>query len=756
MAVLSVSLLFFVSSIGVPVVMAHGSSSSSPLAAAAPLSQIEANWAASSANLANWNFNPQSQINASNAQYLSIKWLFPLPTHPTALLDVSGGLGVGATPIIVNGTIYAVTNFGQAFALNAANGNVLWTYVIPILPNSTAGHYQAATVRLHLHNGHVWFTTALFNHTPALWVAAGDNKVWAISALSGKPLLNFSDFDGTKTISGNSPTDIQSGPSQIIVDQRSGMVISSEQSGTSPATGRCFVRGWNVLVTPPKLMWTSFCTPPQPGGNLPLDPNWTVNQVNAMKGAQIFYPGPSANNGGYIPNDKGQAVVDLKTLSPAQLNSTLYDDWGYNNESPACKAYTGGASTGSTAAGWGSPWVIGTGPSAGLVFVGTNNRDPYTSPCIPGPNLWSAAVLAINETNGNLVWGFQTAAHEAWDYDCSWQQTLGNETINGVSTQVLWKTCKNGYLYELNAKTGNLIWAWTPPVSILPRCPLCYMLNPLNRTQMTSAFFNPTLQPALMYPSQYAAFENEGAYSPTLNYLFLASQNVPQLAAYVAPNSTNYLTNSGVAFTPPPGASTLANSLDNATIEAVNAATGQTVWSYYIPTQGYRGGLTTSGNVVFATLSSGDLLMLNAQTGNLIKDLFIGGPLNVLPSIGATQSGQMELVVPITAGSVTWGTGVPGDLIALGLQNVPAGPTNTVTATAPAQTVTTTLPGQTVTTTAGGQATVTSITTVATTITATGASSGVDTTTLYGVAAVAVIFIIATGYLAMRGRKPAA
>jgi glucose dehydrogenase len=383
-----------------------------------------------------------------------------------------------------------------------------------------------------------------------------------------------------------------------------------------------------------------------------------------------------------------------------------------------------------------------------LAFVGTNNRDPYTSPCIPGPNLWSASVLAINETNGNWVWGFQTAAHEAWDLDCSWQQTLGNETINGVNTQVLWKTCKNGYLYELNAQNGNMIWAWEPTANILPRCQYCFMYNPLNRTEMTSIFFNPSLNPTLMYPSQFGAFENEGAYSPTLNYLFTASQNVPQMAQYVAPNSTNYKTNSGIAFTPPPGASTLANNLDNSTIEAVNAATGQMVWSYYIPIQGFRGGLSTSGNVVFVALSSGDLLMLNARTGTLIKDLFIGGPLNVLPSIGATASGQMEVIVPITAGAVTWGTGVPGNLVALSLQNVPAGPTNTVTTTA-TTTATTTV--------GGGASTVTSISTIAatTTVTAAGSSTGFDATTVYAIAAVAVILAISTGYLAMRGRKPA-
>jgi len=34
--------------------------------------------------------------------------------------------------------------------------------------------------------------------------------------------------------------------------------------------------------------------------------------------------------------------------------------------------------------------------------------------------------------------------------------------------------------------------------------------------------------------------------------------------------------------------------------------------------------------------------MLNAQTGATIKDYFIGGPLNVHVSIGATQSGKWK------------------------------------------------------------------------------------------------------------------
>jgi len=232
----------------------------------------------------------------------------------------------------------------------------------------------------------------------------------------------------------------------------------------------------------------------------------------------------------------------------------------------------------------------------------------------------------------------------------------------------------------------------------------------------------------------------------------------------------SYKTTSGTAGFPIPGQTSSTGPYDNATVEAVNAATGQMVWSHFIPNQGYRGGVATSGNVLFLTLSSGDLLMLNAQTGDTVKDYYIGGPLNVLPSVGATQNGVMEVIVPITVGLVTWGTAVPGDIVALTLQNVPA--INVVTSTTTSVSTTTVGGGGAVTVTStvggGGAVTITSTSistvagggaaTVTVTSTAPGTSTGtgVDATTLYGVAAVAVIFIIATGYLAMNRRRPGA
>src|SRR6267143_4877970 len=381
---IGISLLFFLSSVGGAFLISPaGASPNWPVAlAAAPLSAFEANWAASDGNQFNQNYNPQKQINSSNAQYLGLSWLFPLPAHPTALLSVGGGLGVDTAPLIINGTIYFVTQANQAFAINAANGNVLWTTVLPVTPNSTAGK-GVGSVSLHLHNGNQQFTTKLFGNTPAWWISADDLKVYAINALNGKILLNFSIFDGVNTVAGNNPGSLYhgTGTTNVLVDEKKGVAITSGISTNISDSGRCFFRGWNILVTPPKMIWESYCTPPQPGSNVPLNPHWDAQQIASMKGAYIFKGYGRDNPGGYGgPN----GAVDLKALSPAVLNSTLYNDWGYLNQTPACAAATGGGSTGSTAAGWGGPWLLGTGPTSGIAFLNTNNKDPYAGPCTPG------------------------------------------------------------------------------------------------------------------------------------------------------------------------------------------------------------------------------------------------------------------------------------------------------------------------------------------------------------------------------------
>jgi len=592
-------------------------------------------------------------------------------------------------------------------------------------------------------------------------------------------------------VAGNNPQSIYNGigASNIVINEKLGVLVSGHDAETDADNGRGFFAGWNLNTNPVSMKWITYDVPPQPGSlTAPLNPNFDAQLIANMSGiASTFFPGKGSPNGyttpaevagGVLMNTNDQIVVNWKALSASQLNASLYNDWGQSFQTAQCLAIDGGGSTGSTGSSWGGAWVVGSGQTSGMVFVGTNNKYPYVGPCTPGPDLWSAAIIALNMTTGRWIWAFQANAHDIWDWDCSWYQALANETINNVNTEVILKTCKNGYLYEINAVTGNLIWAWSPPSNgvVTPgpaRCPVCYMFNPLNATQMkfewpadmtacapsfSISCINGdvnTQPPIFTWPSAIAGFEGEQAIDTATNEIYATSHIIPAFIGYLGLNASTYFSSPGMNFGQPcPQCGKIAS---NSTTWGINAATGQIVWHYTNTFEGYRGKTVVSGGLVYLTESSGDMVILNAANGNLVRDYYIGAPMDEGVSLGASISGQEYIllhvgVCDLEAVSTCPGT-TPGDILALTLQNVPP-PSTSASTTVSTTTSTTTVtapggPGSTSTTT-------TTTTTTSTTTVVSTSSTGSNSTALYGIAAVAVIFIIATGYLAMtRGRKPA-
>ena len=789
---IAISLLFIFSGIGAGVLInpaaaaaapnSAAPSAAAPVAAAPALTQAEANWEYPNGNFGQ-DSNPQNQINSSNVQYLGLSWIFPLPNVPTALSSLAagalnGGAGVQMTILIVNGTAYGTTDYDEVIAFNVASGNILWTFLTPDQVNQTAGE-ATGPIQLHHHDGNEWFTTSTFGSGvsgPTYWMQGENNRVYAINALTGKEEMNFSDFTGLSMVAGNNPQSVYNavGASNIVINEKLGVLVSGHDAETDADNGRGFFAGWNLNTNPVSMKWITYDTPPQPGSpTAPLNPNFDTQLIANMSAASTFFPGKGGSNGyttaaeiagGVLMNTNDNIVVNWKTMSATQLNATLYNDWGQSDQSAQCLAIDGGGSTGSTGSGWGGAWVVGSGQSAGMVFLGTNNKDPYVGPCTPGPDLWSASTLALNMTTGRIIWGFQANAHDLWDYDCSWYWGMANETIGGVNTEVILKTCKNGYLYEINAVTGNLIWAWSPPSGVVTpgpaRCPVCYMWNPLNVSQMSfewpgdmvscaptftiSCAEGPTSAQISIYtwPSAIAGFEGEQSYDPATNQLFVTSHIIPAYIGYLGLNASTYFTSPGMNFGQPcPQCGTIDS---NSTTWGINANTGQIAWHYTNPTEGYRGKTVVSGGVIYLTESSGDILMLNASNGKLLRDYYIGAPMDEGVSLGSSVGGKEFILLDVgvcdlEAVATCPGT-TPGDVLALTLSNVPTPPSTSVSTTTVVSTTTSVSTGAVSTTT----------------VVSTSTTSGTNSTVLYGVAAVAVIFIIVSGYLAMtRGRKPA-
>ena len=113
------------------------------------------------------------------------------------------------------------------------------------------------------------------------------------------------------------------------------------------------------------------------------------------------------------------------------------------------------------AGGGGTAWdALVYDPDLDLLFIGTGNGSPWSrahrSPG-GGDNLFLASILAVRPATGEYVWHFQTTPGDHWDYTAVQPITLADIEYNGRMRRVLMQAPKNGFLYVLDAETGEFL-----------------------------------------------------------------------------------------------------------------------------------------------------------------------------------------------------------------------------------------------------------------------------------------------------------
>ncbi len=609
----------------------------------------DSNWTGPDNNFPlNWSYDNQTAIDSQNVGQLQVKWTFPVPAAPVG--QIQQAEGVMQTPLIYKGVIYAVTNWSRLYALNAENGDVVWYVDLPIMDNYSRYLQPSVPGPLGVPLGHyhsIFLTTGLWNEA-LIWVVTNTYQVFALKATTGDIVLDFNPFISDRlagTITGSYGLYDVDTP-DILIDQQRGVLMFSPSVTEGDSGGRGFLEAWNLATTAPKFMWRTYVIPPQDGS----DPNWSLDSVMNMTHAYIF---------------NGTAAVDLKTLPHDQLSQMLVGDWGGFG-------FNGTLSFAGGSAAWGGAWAIDE--QTGIAYIGTNVPGPdWNATYRPGPDLWSGSVLALNITSGRIIWGFQAVPHALGDFDCSWNVVLANETINGQSTPVVYKGCKDGYVFALNANTGSMLWFLKPPSISYQNV---VSLNPLNATQMRKYNWDgyPSTKPIVQNPSDTGAIESDLAFDPARNLVFVVTYNEPKNFTYtdVGPpktpeNVTQWEYSWGVKILTIMPVGTV-----NSTIYAIDAANGKIRWNYTIPYLPYRGGLTVSGGVVYASTLDGTLRMLDEGSGRLLASRMVGGSLLIQPSIGSDANGEMTLVMT-DMGSTRWGPPFPGFIQALTLPSPPQG-----------------------------------------------------------------------------------
>jgi len=260
------------------------------LAAGCASQEPNTDWRVAGADPGNTRFSPLDQINTTNVAQLQVAWVY----H-TGDLPPDGHGEIQATPIVVDGILYATTPKVAVIALRADKGTLLWRF--DAFPNRPT--------QPHVNRGVVYWADE-GGHDRRIFFAV-DRRLYALDARTGEPMRSFGDsgwvdlgaglgqdFSGTYLVStspGVAYKDI------LIWGTRVG-----EEAGSAPG----HIRAYDARTG--KIRWT-FHTIPWPGefgyDTWPLETFKSAGGANSWAGMTI----DTARGVVYIPT--GSATPDF-------------------------------------------------------------------------------------------------------------------------------------------------------------------------------------------------------------------------------------------------------------------------------------------------------------------------------------------------------------------------------------------------------------------------------------------------------------
>ncbi len=629
-----------------------------PAEGQAGLTREMRNWEWVNHNALGTNYNPQNQINKENVQFLELKWIYPVPTNEQQghnLVGYSPIEGTMVPPLVVDGVVYSLLSTRVLIALDAKTGEELWRHIpdfdreavearLPVL--GQGGHAHA----INYFDGKIWV------YDLGCTIRTVDAKTGKLARAYEDLCLDFP-FDrddprgwGIATNSGFLGG-IGSHPPGIY---KTGNLFIYAMGGPAEGTqgGRAFVSG--VDMNTGQVRWRFHYQPP------------CADPVTC---------GPGKDGPIFVEEKRewGQWLVDncnkiwIQGIKSCELDQDLLrNDWGDMRSNSGVSNI------------WGN---IVVDEDTGIVYFGTAQPGPdWNATHAPGFRLFGSSVMALDARNGDLLWAHQTTARDLWDYDCSWNTVLANAIIEGANTKVVIKGCKNGIVHVLDAATGKLLqFLESPDIKRTPEQLLGnpewngILLDPRNREHMLKPWTNyPDTGAFFMNCAVTGCIESDIAYDPTRNMVYVGTYNNPWWSQ--AGNADIRGVGLGGSISPEDRP---YDPKVNATINAFDLNDGSLKWKYFIPDHGFRGGVMTTGGLVWFSAVDGIQTALDADTGEVLFEANLGVSTLIMPTIGADADGKMKIfrIIGGRGGGLIGelfraGSGVPGAIMVFGLPDV--------------------------------------------------------------------------------------
>jgi alcohol dehydrogenase (cytochrome c) len=255
--------------------------------------------------------------------------------------------------------------------------------------------------------------------------------------------------------------------------------------------------------------------------------------------------------------------------------------------------------------GAGGVWETPLVSSDGSVTFGIGN--PYQSPAQaiahPARILYTDSDVNLDAATGRIHWYYQGVPDDFKDYD---MQTSPIAASVG-HTAVVIGSGKMGIVYEMNAKTGRLLW----------KTPVGEHNGHDDDGQLALAHQLKITAPYTIAPGSFGGVLTNLASAG--NTVYVVTMDLPlTYPSLKLPTATK-------PAGPPRGE-----------IEALSLATGKVEWDTKLPTLPI-GAVTVSNNLVFTTLYNGVLVAVNRATGAIVNRTMLPASTNAPIAIaGAT------------------------------------------------------------------------------------------------------------------------
>jgi alcohol dehydrogenase (cytochrome c) len=397
----------------------------------------------------------------------------------------------------------------------------------------------------------------------------------------------------------------------IAFDTRTGHTIWNVDAGGGPTMGLAYDSGIIFAGTATnatmiainssdgeKLWESELLGDPKVGYSIDAFPIVWEDYVIAGSGGSGLPPGSGIVKGNVtaLNRTSGEIVWNFETTT---------GEWVEQGKTPP----NGGATA----------WSGGSlDPDTGFLYIPLGSASPnFNASTRQTPNLFSNHMVAINITNGQLIWATPFIAHgtvldvtvpDSHDWDTSWGSSISRVTLsNGTEIKIVIGHDKMGNVIAMDAKTGQELWWKT--------------LGEKYRTDVT-----PSPNGSGMVWSygvyNYHAVDNDTLYISATN------------------RGLNYFTDgiSGHKISAP---NSIEQGLVNGTIMAINISTGEIKWQLQTKYPPRVSPLVTN-DILFAgyipyakNLKTGVILALNKETGDILWESNVNAPIApVGPSVG--------------------------------------------------------------------------------------------------------------------------